>query len=145
MIGEVIEKNFQLYVEFEDGVIAVLPDFYSMNCASVWGDFDYKKGSKNDDYDDDYVVFFSHTPPFRERTRLAEFLCQDISNVTWTQRNAYVKKHEMSVTEIYQWKNSRGYPLDGTCNGVMRERILKIDKLKKRIKKSKKSWNIFGW
>lgn len=133
MIGQVIEIDYQLYVKFGNGTIAILPTFYWDNCVGVWRDFTTTSYITNyDTFEEDWKVSSSSTPPFTGKRRLEEYLSFQSSN--YIGRKKFVAKHGFNRDAIFEWKKENGYPYDKTCNELMRDRLMKIRKLKKLIK-----------
>ena len=129
MIGQVISIDYQLCVKFEDGVVAILPDMYDNNCDGVWRDFSYRE----EYVIEGYTVYNSKTPPFKSKE-----LVEDYNRVAKRYevyiRNRFGDKYEMTWQEITKIRNKFGYVEDRNVNILMRDRILKIKKLRTKIK-----------
>ena len=135
MVGQVIEIDYQLYVKFENGVVAILPDFFNLNCVGVWRDF--STVSYIVDYDtfkEESKIGSSSTLPFLLKKDLVEYLKLIKLNVHYSRRNAISNETRIEVSDIIKRRKLSGYPDGKNCVPLMRDRLLKIRKLRTKIK-----------
>lgn len=140
MIGQVIEKDYQLYVKNDKGTY-ILGDSLHCNCPGGWRDFDFPIHK-----DGNLVVTGSSTDLFETKESLEKYL-HCITNfekeknqvkyqVKFREALNLFKKQRILYVDIIKWRNDNGYPKFKNTH-PMHHRMLKVQKLIQKLKNDK--------
>lgn len=124
-IAQIIEENYQLYAIFKDNKKMVIPDSISLVSPNLWTCFLIDNNGK---------IISDIGCRYDSKFKLMTYLNLRHNNLP--KSKIYKIHNSMPYNSIMDWKLTNGYPRFKNYNKLLKERYLKIEKIKLLIKLS---------